>query len=217
MQSSACEVDDDSLLARAVPRRCIRPPPNKSTEFRSVARTQRGAAHLRRVRERQRDFSLVMRQLVESTETALPAAAPLHQHPVTALAAVPARSPAQVAPAAATASPPDVIPRGASPRQIRRIAAAFEVRRTREFANPEYMDVRAGMRVCVDVTTLRAVGSIPTGLGDRPAGGVEERIQPEDQLTTSLSWRSQSVVAAFEQASRTADVALYRVMGKHAQ
>lgn len=225
MRLSACEMDHDALLARAAPCRCICPPANKTTtEFRSVARTQRGAAHLRRLRERQRDFSLVMRQLLESTEMTIPAAAPLQQHPVTALGALQARAAssgtasAQAAPAAASASPrPAVIPRGASPRQMRRIAAACEARRTRGFANPEYVEVRAGMRVCVDGTTLRTVGSIPAGLGDRPTGGMEERVRPEDQLTASLSHRSQSVVAAFEQASRTADVALYRVMGKHAQ
>ena len=97
------EMDQEALLARAVPRRCVRPPPNKSAvEFRSVAKPQCGVEHLARVRERQRDFSLVMQQLEESTETTLAIAAPVHQHEQKPAAT--ARGPAHTSPAAAAAA-----------------------------------------------------------------------------------------------------------------
>jgi hypothetical protein len=197
-------MNQEALLARAVPRRCVRPPPNKSAgEFRSVGKTQSGLEHLARVRERQRDFSLVMQQLEESTETALATAAPVRQREEKSAAT--ARAPAHTSPAAGAASSPvGALPRKASPRQVRRNVAACETRRTSEFVNPSVMD-RA--RVCVDATTLRTVGSIPgAGPAKRQTGG-------EDGLQDASLSRSQSAVHAFQEASRAADVALYRVLG----
>eukprot|EP01043_Picozoa_sp_COSAG02_P085123 COSAG02_NODE_22825_length_739_cov_1.101562_1_plen_148_part_10 len=117
-------MNQEALLARAVPRRCVRPPPNKSAgEFRSVGKTQSGLEHLARVRERQRDFSLVMQQLEESTETALATAAPVRQREEKSAAT--ARAPAHTSPAAGAASSPvGALPRKASPRQVRRNVAA---------------------------------------------------------------------------------------------
>ncbi len=200
------EMDQDALLARVVPKRCVRPPPNKSgLEFRSVAKTQCGAEHLTRVRERHHNYSLVMRQLEETTEMALPTpAAPVLQRDERPTGT--ARSPAHAPAAVAASSRVDVPPRKASPRQVRRNLAACEARRANEFANPKYTSVTARSRVCVDVTTLRTVGSVPRP-ADRQTGG------EEDLLTASLSRRSQSPVRAFEQASQAADKALYRVLG----
>ena len=200
-------MDQDALLARVVPQRCVRRPPSKSgLEFRSVVKTQCGAEHLARVRERQRDYSLVMKQLEETTEVALPTAAVSVHHNSerpTDMAPAPAHAPPA---AAAASSRVGVCPRQASPRQVRRNVAACEARRTSEFANPKYTSVTARSRMCVDVTTLRTVGSVPRPT-DRQTGG------EEDLLTASLSRRSQSPVRAFEQASQAADVALYRVLG----
>ena len=144
-------MDEAALLARAVPRRAVRA---DHPAFGSVAKSPRGTEHLAKVC--QRDFSLLMTQLGEKTEEAL-----AHEpHGVGPVAAAPAQ-PKASAPAEQQPRPPPAIHRNASPRQVRRNAAAIEARRKVEYSNSDYASVKMGVRVSVDVTTLRAVGSVP--------------------------------------------------------
>jgi|EP01046_Picozoa_sp_COSAG06_P003997 hypothetical protein len=202
-------MDEAALLSRAVPQRCVAASARSSSEYSSVAKTRRGPEHLARVCER--DFSLLMRQLGESTDRTLPAAAqPVPEAPPAARAAAPAP----------TVAAPPAQSRGASPRQLRRNAAACEARRKAEFRNPEYDAAKVGVRVRVDAVTLRAVGSVapeggpPSAAAEQASQGREGRAEePSAALELSLSRRSLSTVASFEQASQQSVKQLYRVLG----